>query len=49
MKVAIELLNGRKSPAEVLNAWGTQGPVFLIDYVHVTYLANIRLCIDEPA
>ena len=48
-QVAIELFHGRKSPDEQLEAWGTQGPVFLVDYVHVTYLSDIKLGIPEPA
>lgn len=48
MKVAIELFHGRKSPDEQLDDWGTQGPVFLVDYVHVTYLCDIKLGIPEP-
>ena len=47
--VAIELFHGRKSPDEHLDDWGTQGPVFLVDYVHVTYLCDIKLGIPEPA
>lgn len=49
MKVAIELFHGRKSPDEQLDNWGSQGPVFLVDYVHVTYAGDIKLGIPEPA
>lgn len=48
-KVAIELFHGRTSPDEHLESWGRQGPVFLVDYVHVTYLCDIKLGIPEPA
>lgn len=48
-KVAIELFHGRTSPDEHLETWGRQGPVFLVDYVHVTYLCDIKLGIPEPA
>ena len=48
-KVALELFHGRARPDQDLDAWGTQGPVFLVDYVHVTYLCDIKLGIPEPA
>ena len=48
-KVAIELFHGRISPDQHLDAWGSQGPVFLVDYVHVTYLCDLKLGIPEPA
>jgi hypothetical protein len=48
VKVAIELFHGRTSPDERLDNWGSQGPVFLVDYVHVTYLCDIKLGIDHP-
>lgn len=48
-KVAIELFHGRRSPDERLENWGSQGPVFLVDYVHVTYLCDIKLGVPEPA
>jgi hypothetical protein len=48
-KVALELFHGRRDPSENLDAWGSQGPVFLVDYVHVTYLCDIKLGIPEPA
>ena len=47
-KVALELFHGRARPDQDLDAWGTQGPVFLVDYVHVTYLCDIKLGIDHP-
>ena len=49
MKVAIELFHGRKDPNEDLQTWGLQGPVFLVEYVHVTYAGDIKLGIPEPA
>ncbi len=49
MKVAIELFHRRSSPDEQLEDWGTQGPVFLVDYVHVTYLGSLKLGIPHPA
>lgn len=48
-KVALELFHGRRDPEEQLEEWGSQGPVFLVDYVHVTYLCDIKLGIPEPA
>ena len=47
--VAIQLFHGRSSPDEDLEDWGSQGPVFLVHYVHVTYRYDIKLGIDEPA
>jgi hypothetical protein len=47
--VALELFHGRSRPNEQLEGWGSQGPVFLVRYVHVTYLCDIKLGIDEPA
>lgn len=49
MKVAIELFHGRTSPDEQLETWGRQGPVFLVDYVHVTYGGDLKLGLPEPA
>ena len=49
MKVAIELFHGRTTPDEKLEGWGRQGPVFLVEYVHVTYLTCLKLGIPEPA
>ena len=49
MKVALELFHGRTTPDEHLEDWGRRGPVFLVDYVHVTYLWDIKLGIPEPA
>ena len=48
-QVALELFHGRSDPEEHLEDWGSQGPVFLVDYVHVTYLCEIKLGIPEPA
>lgn len=49
MKVAIELFHGRTNPYEQLEAWGCHGPVFLVEYVHVTYAGDIKLGLPEPA
>lgn len=49
MKVGIELFHGRTSPDEQLETWGRQGPVFLVDYVHVTYCGDLKLGLPEPA
>ena len=49
MKVAIELFHGRRHPEERLDEWGSQGPVFLVDYVHVTYAGDLKLGLPEPA
>lgn len=49
MKVAIELFHGRRHPDEQLEDWGLQGPVFLVDYVHVTYAGDLKLGLPEPA
>ena len=48
-QVALQLFHGRTSPTEQMERWGTQGPVFLVDYVHVTYRSDIKLGIPEPA
>lgn len=48
-QVALELFHGRSRPEQKLEDWGSQGPVFLVDYVHVTYLCEIKLGIPEPA
>jgi len=48
-QVALELFHGRSRPDQSLDDWGSQGPVFLVDYVHVTYLSEIKLGIAEPA
>jgi hypothetical protein len=48
-QVAIQLFHGRKDPAEDLETWGSQGPVFLVEHVHVTYRCDIKLGIPEPA
>jgi len=49
VKVAIELFHGRRHPDEHLEDWGAQGPVFLVDYVHVTYQGDLKLGLPEPA
>jgi hypothetical protein len=48
-QVALQLFHGQRSPDEDMDNWGTQGPVFLVDYVHVTYRCDIKLGIPEPA
>lgn len=48
-QIAIQLFHGRRSPSEEIDNWGTQGPVFLVDYVHVTYRSDIKLGIPQPA
>ena len=48
MKVALELFHGRKCPDENLDGWGFQGPVLLVDYVHVTYGGNLKLGLPAP-
>ena len=48
MKVALQLFHGRRTPDEPLDGWGSQGPVFLVDYVHVTYWWDLKLGIDQP-
>lgn len=48
-QVALELFHGRSHPEQHLEDWGSQGPVFIVDYVHVTYLCEIKLGIPEPA
>ena len=42
-EIALELFHGRTSPDEDLNDWGSQGPVFLVSWVHVTYTTVIRV------
>jgi hypothetical protein len=42
--VYLKLFHGRTSPAEQLNDWGTDGPVFgPLSYVHTTYGAHVKL------
>lgn len=47
--VGLELFHGRTSPHEDMNGWGSLGPVFVVDYVHVTYWSDLKLGIDQPA
>ena len=47
-RVGLELFHGRVSPDEELEGWGAAGPVFLVDYVHVTYWSDLKLGIDHP-
>ena len=42
-QIALELFHGRTSPDEDLNDWGSQGPVFFVSWVHVTYTTVIRV------
>ncbi|NOT32991.1 MAG: hypothetical protein HOP12_02350 [Candidatus Eisenbacteria bacterium] len=49
MKVALQLFHGRKDPTEDMDDWGEKGPVFLVDYVHVTYRSDLKLGIPSPA
>lgn len=48
MKVALELFHGQKRPEEELDDWGFQGPVLLVDYVHVTYCGDLKLGLSLP-
>lgn len=48
-QVALQLFHGRKRPDEDLDDWGMPGPVFLVEYVHVTYGHDLKLGIPEPA
>lgn len=45
--IALELLHGRPDPDEHLTSWGTDGPVFLVRWVHVSYLLDLRLGLDD--
>jgi hypothetical protein len=45
----MELFHGRTSVEQQLESWGSQGPEFLVDYVHVTYQDDIKLGIPVPA
>lgn len=47
-KVALELLHGRRSLFDRLDDWGVQGPVFLVDYVQLTYMGDLRLGLPCP-
>ena len=48
-QVGLELFHGRTDSTQDLEGWGTQGPVFLVSYVHTTYRSDIKLGIPEPA
>lgn len=42
--VYLELLHGRKRPSELLEDWGTDGPIFgPYPFIHTTYAATIRM------
>src|SRR5437870_1469940 len=47
--VGLELFHGRTDPTAAMDNWGSQGPVFLVRYVHNTYHADLKLGIPEPA
>lgn len=43
-KLYLQLFHGRECPAEQLEDWGKQGPVFgPLSYVHTTYGEHIKL------
>lgn len=46
--VALELIHGRTSPAEQPEDWGSDGPIFIVDYVHQTYMGNLRIGLPAP-
>lgn len=48
-KVGLVLFHGREAPEGEMERMGSPGPVFLVDYVHTTYHADIKLGIPEPA
>jgi hypothetical protein len=41
-ELLLELCRGRTSPGDALDGWGSDGPVFRITWLHVTYLATLR-------
>lgn len=42
--IYLELLHGRTDPAQSLNDWGMEGPVFgPLTYAHTTYAFDIKL------
>lgn len=41
--VFVQLFHGRKDPTEDLDDWGEQGPVFFVDWFHVTYGTHVRM------
>ena len=44
----IELFNGRKTPDEVLDDWGTEGPIFgPLQHVHSTYATDVKLGFED--
>jgi hypothetical protein len=47
-KLALELFHGREHPDTPVQNWGSQGPVFLVEWVHVTYCWDIRIGLDVP-
>jgi hypothetical protein len=48
-RLALELFHGRRTPGEALDDWGSQGPVFLVEWVHMTYCSSIRFGLEGPA
>ena len=47
-KLALELFHGRESPTATLNDWGSQGPVFLVEWFRATYCWDLRIGLDTP-
>ncbi len=45
--LALELFHGRTHHDENLEGWGSAGPVFLIESVHVTYGGDLRLALPD--
>lgn len=41
--IAIVLFHGRRDPLGSLEDWGSDGPVFLVSWVHVTYLSRLAV------
>lgn len=46
-KLAVELFHGRESPRQRITGWGSQGPVFVVEWIAVTYLSELRLGLDD--
>lgn len=47
--IALVLFHGRHDPAESLDDWGEDGPVFLVSWIHVTYLWRITVGLEDHA
>lgn len=43
MPVYVQLFHGRKAPDQDMADWGEPGPVFVVDWFHVTYVNHIRM------